>query len=209
MKKRILAVVMMMIMVLASAMSVSAANSRKEPVYPSGSSIKKYETSTDEDTFKDLTKEIQDVIKELNDDKVTSLSKDLQKTLEGKKLITDVFDLWPVGDHTDCHGRHYHEVEITVDALTDKCKDVVVVYYTGTEWKTATIVKIDGNKITAKYEGLLDEGSPVGIYANVSAGTGTGTSPSTEGVSSVWMLWTAMALIVLGAGVVVSQKKRG
>lgn len=209
MKKRILAGMMMMILVLASAMSVSAAGSRTEPVYPSEPFEKRYVTSTEEGTFDDLKPEIQKVVEELNDKNTSSLDKDIQEKLDGKTLLTEVFDLIPIGNHSDCHERHYHEVELVVTPLTDKCEDLVILYYNGNEWKITTPIKVEGNKITVHFDELLVKGSPVGLYVNIKAGTATGTSPSTQGTSSAWMLWTAMALVVLGAGVVVSQKKRG
>ena len=51
--------------------------------------------------------------------------------------------------------------------------------------------------------------SPVAIFATKTAtSTGSGTtSDGTVGTSSTWMLWAAAALVVVGAGVVVSQKK--
>ena len=66
---------------------------------------------------------------------------------------------------------------------------------------------VDYTKKTITFE--IEDLSPIAIYADVVTGGAAGTSPSTEGVSSAWMLYAAMALIVLGSGVVVYQKKRG
>lgn len=207
MKKRILAVMMMMVLVIASAMSVSAADSRTEEVHTSGASVGSYTLDDSETVFADLDDKVEAVIKELNDNKATSLSTDLQKALKGKTLLAKVFDLEPVGNHDKCTKQGYHELELTVSTITDKCSNIVVLHYSETrgEWETLTPVKVDGNKITIRFKDL----SPVAVYANVVGGTAVGVSPSTEGVSSTWMLYSAMALIVLGAGVVVSQKKRG
>ena len=49
--------------------------------------------------------------------------------------------------------------------------------------------------------------SPVAIYAEVVTGGAAGTSPSTVGTSSTWMLLVAFAIVAVGAGVVASQKK--
>lgn len=206
MKKRLLAGIMMMVLVLASAMSVSAANSRTEPVYESGASVGKYTTNSKADAFSDLKTEIQNIIKELNAKKVTSLTADIQKQLEGKTLLSNFCDVEPVGNHDACTSRKYHEVELTVTTLTDKCSEVVVLHYSEDRavWEVIKPIKVDGNKITVKFTDL----SPVGVYAKV-ADSAVGTAPTTEGVSSTWMMWTAMALIVLGAGAIVSQKKRG
>lgn len=195
------------IMVLASAMSVSAAGSRTEQVHTSGASVSYYTLDDSENVFADLDDKVEATIKELNNNKATSLSTDIQKALKGKTLLAKVFDLEPVGEHSKCTTQGYHEVELTVTTITDKCSNIVVLHYSETrgEWETLTPVKVDGNKITVRFKDL----SPVAVYANVVGGTAVGVSPSTEGVSSTWMLWTAMALIVLGSGVVVSQKKRG
>ena len=207
MKKRILAGMLMMVLVLASAMSVSAANSRTENVYTSGASVSHYTLDDSEGVFADLDDKVEAIIKELNANKATSLSLDIQKALKGKTLLAKVFDLEPVGDHKKCEEQKYHEVELTVTTITDKCSKIVVLHYSETrgEWEVLTPVKVDGNKITVRFKDL----SPVAVYANVAGGTAVGVSPSTEGTSSAWMLYSAMALIVLGAGVVVSQKKRG
>ena len=210
MKKRVLAGMLMMILVLASAMSVSAANSRTENVYTSGESVSHYTLDDSDGVFADLDDKVEATIKELNANKATSLSLDIQKALKGKTLLAKVFDLEPVGDHSKCvgeNGRGYHEIELTVTTITDKCSNIVVLHYSETRqvWEIVKPVKVDGNKITIQLKDL----SPVAIYANVAGGTAVGVSPSTEGTSSAWMLYSAMALIVLGAGVVVSQKKRG
>ena len=201
------------IMVLASAMSVSAADSRTEQVHTSGASVSYYTLDESETALLSGIKteakkeEVKAIIKELNDNKATALSTDIQKALKGKTLLAYVFDIDPVGDHAKCKEQGYHEIELTVTTITDKCSNIVVLHYSVERdvWETLTPVKVDGNKITVRFKDL----SPVAVYANVVGGTAVGVSPSTEGVSSAWMLWTAMALIVLGAGVVVSQKKRG
>lgn len=206
MKKRLLAGIMMMVLVLASAMSVSAANSRTEPVYESGASVGKYTTNSKADAFSDLKQEVQNIIKELNAKKVTSLSADIQKKLAGKTLLSNFCDLEPVGKHDECASRKYHEVELTVTTLTEKCSEVVVLHYSEDRdvWEVLTPEKVDGNKITVKYTDL----SPVGVYAKV-ADNKVGTAAPMGSTSSTWMIWTAMALIVLGSGAIVSQKKRG
>lgn len=207
MKKRVLAGLMMAVMVLASAMSVSAAGSRTEEVYTSGASAGSYTLDDSDKAFADLDDKVEAVIKELNNNKATSLKLDIQKALKGKTLLAKVFDLEPTGDHSKCEKQGYHEIELTVSTITDKCSNIVVLHYSEkrAEWETLTPVKVDGNKITVRFADL----SPVAVYANVVGGTAVGVSPSTQGISSTWMLYAAMALIVLGSGVVVYQKKRG
>lgn len=199
------------IMVLASAMSVSAAGSRTEKVHTSGASVSAYTLDDSATAFDEIKKdEVKTIIQELNNNKATSLNIDIQKALKGKTLLANVFDVQPVGDHSKCTGeggRGYHEIELTVTTITDKCSNIVVLHYSVVRdvWEIVTPTKVDGDKITIQLKDL----SPVAVYANVVGGTAVGVSPSTEGVSSAWMLYSAMALIVLGAGVVVSQKKRG
>jgi len=207
MKKRIVAGILMLVMMFASVMGVSAAKSRTDEVYVSGASEKRYIVDDSEGVFAYLNQDVQKTIDELSDGKKTSLSSTIQKELDGKSLICKIFNLVPVGAHRDCDSRGYHEVELTVTTLTDKCSDVVLVYYDTqtSEWKIMEPLKVEGNKITAKYPQLQ---APVAIYAKVAAGGAAGTSPSTVGTSSAWMIWTAAALIVLGSGVIVSYKKR-
>jgi len=196
-----------MVLVLASAMSVSAADSRTDQVHTSGASVGYYVFDDSEAAFAPLDDKVEGVIKELNNNKATSLSTKLQKAIKGKTLLAKVFDVEAVGDHKDCEKRNYHEIEMTVTTITDKCSNIVLLCYSETkgEWEVITPVKVDGNKITVRIKDL----SAVAIYANVVGGTAVGVSPSTEGVSSAWMLYAAMALIVLGTGTVVYQRKRG
>ena len=209
MKKRVLAGIMMAAMMVASVMSVSAAGSKTEEVDASKNEAG-YTVEAKADTFKDLDAEVQNAIKDLNDDKIADSIvadiKDIKTTLSGKKLICSVFDLEPFGKHEQCDKDGFHTVKLNVPALKN-CdpKSVVVLHYSekNAKWETVEILKIDGTTITGKFYDL----SPVAIYAKVTTGGAAGTSPSTVGTSSTWMLLAAVAVVALGAGVVATQKK--
>ncbi len=197
MKKRVLAGIMMAVMMMASVMSVSAANSKSKEVNVSGTSATTHET----DLVFDVDDSVKKVIDEINADKITSLSADIQKKLAGKKLIAEVVDL----QHKDASGTCNHEVELTVTPLTDKCSDVVILHYdkVAKAWEIIEPISVKGDVIVAKFDNL----SPVAVFANVAEGGSTGTSPSTVGTSSAWMLLVAVAIVALGTGVVATQKK--
>lgn len=218
MKKRVLAGLMMTVMVLASAMSVSAAPSKQEPVVEYGASEGKYDitTGTNEFAKKDTEEEAKHtaaikIVTDINEGKTVSISTEVDNAIKGKKLVQKFFDLDAINDHAECVNKGYHTVTLKVDAMTTGWKNITVVHYSQDRqvWETIKVedknVDYTNKTITFNIKDL----SPVAIYADVVSDGATGTSPSTEGVSSAWMLYTAMALIVLGAGVVVYQKKRG
>ena len=202
MKKKVLAGIMMAVMMMASVMSVSAAGSVSKEVYPSGTNVADHKTDL---IFDGVEDSVIATIKELNAEKVTSLSADVQKKLAGKTLVAEVVDLEHVGAADTC--KNGHKVQLTVTPLTDNCKNVVVLHYSTVDkaWEVIEDVTVDyANKtVTAVYDDL----SPVAIYATVSQGGSTGNSPQTVGTSSAWMLWTAVAIVALGAGIVATQKK--
>ena len=202
MKKKVLAGIMMAVMVMASVMSVSAAGSKSTEVYPIEGNAYSYKT----DLVFDVDDSVKTVIDELNANKITSLSADIQAKLAGKTLVAEVVDLEPEGDHSET-CKNGHKVTLSVTTLTDKCTDVVILHYSkvNNAWEVIDKVDVDytNKTVTATYGDL----SPVAIYANVSTSGSTGTSPSTVGTSSTWMLWAAVAIVALGAGVVATQKK--
>lgn len=213
MKRRVLTGIMITVLALASVMGVSAADSVKKDVYPTGGSTGTYVITEGEQEFaiksgEDATKHAAalEVIKNLEEGKAQSISTEIDKTLSGKTMVVKFFDLDEKAgsDHTKCTQQGYHEIELNVSAVAN-CKNVVVLHYSQTrqvwETKEATV-----SGTTVKFQ--LADLSPVAIYAEAVSTDSTGTSPSTEGTSSTWMIWTAAALIVLGAGVVVAQKKR-
>lgn len=229
MKKRVLAGIMMAAMVMASVMSVSATGSKQEEVNVNTESNKLYDTHAEEKSFDYLTDitskvpnataevkaaavEAKAAIVEINAGKipesVVADIKDIKTTLAGKKLICPVFELEPIGGddaHKDC-AKNGHKLKLDVPALKN-CdpKSVVVLHYSVTRgyWEVVENVDIKDTTLTGTFKDL----SPVAIYAKVTTGGAAGTSPSTVGTSSTWMLWAAVAVVALGAGVVATQKK--
>ena len=206
MKKRVLAVVMMMVLVLASALSVSAAPSKSEPVVESGASAGKFDIVTGAEEFKDVKTEVKTQIADLEAKKTVSLGTEVDNAIKNKTMVTEFFDLVP---DTDKAGTKDYTVTIAISAMTTAWKNVVVLHYSTVRgvWETLEVKNVDYDKKEVTF--FAPDLSPIAVYADVVESGSTGTSPSTEGMSSTWMLWTAAALIVLGAGVVVSQKKRG
>lgn len=262
MKKRILAGMMMGIMVLASAMSVSAAPSTEdfaEVVVPESSAqgdykegdyviidngkefddlttdagieenIKHVEEATGEKLTEEKKEEIKnhfkvaaDIIKKVEDGKKIGTGTDdvkvgnekIEKELKDKKVVKNFFDLHAEGDKKDiCYDENkQHIVTIKVPGMTKHWKNIIVLHYSTIRCVWETIVpevNYDKKTLTFKVQDL----SPMAIYADIeeegATDNSTGKSPSTGSVSSAWMIWSSMALIVLGASVVVSQKKRG
>lgn len=209
MKKRVLAGIMMAAMMVASVMSVSAAGSKTEEVEVSKDNDAGYTVEAEADTFKDLEAEVQTAIKDLNDGKLPESviadikDVDIKKELQNKKLICPVFDLEDFGEHPNC--KNGHTIKLDVPALKN-CdpKSVVVLHYSETDkaWEVVDAT-VSGTTLTATFRNL----SPVVIYAKVTTGGAAGTSPSTVGTSSTWMLLAAVAVVALGAGVVATQKK--
>ncbi len=235
MKKRVLAGIMMAAMMVASVMSVSAAGSKTEEVDVETNlgSNAGYTVESEADTFdylEDVTglvedktpaeqaelktsaKEAQAAIVEMNknankipESVIADIKEDKAK-LEDTTLICPVFDLEAYGEHAQCIIDGFHTLKLNVPALKN-CdpKSVVVLHYSVTRgyWEVVEDVKVDGTTLSGKFYDL----SPVAIYAKVTTGGAAGTSPSTVGTSSTWMLLAAVAVVALGAGVVATQKK--
>ena len=200
----------MTVMVLASAMSVSAA-SKEKPIEEIGSPKGYYEVTLDT-KFEDVTdSDVKAKLEKLNKSEAVSITTDVDNAIKGKKLVQKFFDLTAVGTHTECVNRGYHTVTLKVDAMTKKWDNITLVHYSTarTTWETFSgdKLKVDYDKGTLTFN--VEDFSPFAIYADIVEEGSSGTSPSTQGVSSTWMLYAAMALIVLGSGVVVYQKKRG
>lgn len=217
MKKKVLAGILMMILVLASVMTVSAATSpspTKGPhvKYEDEKGFYKVDNKTpfagETYTNAPLNADVKKAIEDYNADKITldkllaDAPKDVKAALKGKTDISGVFDLVPVNDgQPNADGSH--TVTVTVPGV-DKAKDVVVLHFNRND-NTWEILKatVSGEKVTATYETL----SPVAVFGVVEAGGADGESPKTVGTSSAWMLMAAVALVAVGTGVVVSQKK--
>jgi hypothetical protein len=233
MKKKILAGIVMFTMVMASVMSVTAADSKtKEPTVSEASKPTTDQsgqqhgyvirTGADQFTIDDsgVPSEAKKAVEKFNAGTITvetmvgGAGTDAAKAVKDKDALTPVFDLHDIGlGKKNAAGKH--EVVLDVPSLTEEYdKDSVVVLHYSNDQRNATAkawevikpssVDLKNKKITAEFEDL----SPVIIYATkLATGEGSGSSDSTVGTSSTWMLWAAAALVVVGAGVVVSQKK--
>lgn len=235
MKKRVLAMIMMAVMVMASVMSVSAAGSVvatpsvSESQKPTTESQNKgYIIRTDEKQFKVDEEETDSKVKNaaIAYNKDADLNKLFEATPADKQAekdavatakaavkdmvpLTKIFDLHDVGGGLP-NAAGDHVVTLNLPGLTEEHTKVVALHFSNQRhiWEV-----ISGDKVVVDHKKdtvtvTFDDLSPVMILANKGLTTDTDTKlPQTAGTSSAWMLWTAMALIVVGAGVVVSQKK--
>lgn len=189
MKKRVLAGIMMAVMMMASVMGVSAANSKDTSLKVDGNTL----------------------VAERVEDQSIATSASKESSVAGKTSISAVYTIKAADGATatpDADGKF--AVKLTVASLSDKCTNIVVLCYdAGTQaWKSITVdaknVDYANKTIEVKLPAL---GQQIVVYANVATGGAAGTSPSTVGTSSTWMLCLAAALIVVGAGVIATQKK--
>ena len=216
MKKRVLAGIVMMIMVFASVMGVSAANSKTTDIYVSSSENGYYKVEAGADEFATLKASqyanVFDLIDGYNKGTVTvdkmleNAGADVKAAVQGKSVVWKVFDVVKVGGGNPTDGKHV--ITLDVPGLTTAMSDISVIHFDVTTgaWEVVPATVDATNKtITITLTNL----SPIGIYAKGVTGGAAGTSPSTGVVTNnTWMLWTAAALIVLGAGVVATQKRR-
>lgn len=190
MKKKVLAGIMMAVMMAASVMGVSAANSKTAEVYVSGNSANTY-------------------VVEAADDQNLKASAEKVDAVSGKEIITTtaVYNVKAIEGNGTANGAGKYEVELTVSGLSSNCKDVTVLNYNTTSetWSVVTVSNVDYTNKTMVV--ALDNLGPIAIFASVTSGGATGTSPSTVGTSSTWMIMLALAVVAVGAGVVATQKK--
>lgn len=219
MKKTFLAVVLVVVMALASVMSVAAANSSQGTPSVSEGNQGAYIIRTGEKQFLN-DKGTEDT----SDDEFLANKADIlaynagTKTLkallngdadyakvEKKTDLTKIFDLHDVDGGNKVNGLHV--VTINVPNLTEKCSDVVALHYSMVDgaWEVLE-TKFDTAKHTVTI--TTDDLSPIAIFATVSSGSGSGQSPATGTESMTWMLWAVAAVVVLGAGVVVARKRK-
>lgn len=190
MKKRVFAGIMIMVLAFASVMGVSANPSRTDEIYVSGTPSDYFETTDATKTEEDLKNEASDEVKD---------------AIKDKTLIWKVFDLEEVSTPVKNSNGKY-DVQLTVTTMTKYQKDFVIVYLDNATGKWETLKPtVDYKNNTLVFE--LDGITMMGVYATKVSGGAQGTSPSTEGTSSAWMLWMAVAIVALGAGVVATQKK--
>ena len=214
MKKRVLAVVVAMVCMLASVMSVSAAKSPIADVTVSEPQKGYYVIRSEAEGFVDNNGQViavKDEIVEFNagEIKVEELVDNtaVLNALKDKTALTEIFDLHDVnGGDLDDDG--YHRVTLYVNTLTDKCKDVKVLHYNvdDNEWEILdkSIVNIPNKTVTVVSKSL----SPIAIFATVEAGEGTGeTLPPMGTTSTTWMMFAGAAIVVLGASVIATKKR--
>ena len=216
MKKRVLAVVVAMVCMLASVMSVSAAKSTTADVTVSESQDGYYIVRSEADGFVDDNGQdiaVREEIEEFNagEIKVEELIPEDNTTvlnaLKDKTALTEIFDLHDVnGGDADADG--YHRVKLHVNTLTDKCKDVKVLHYNVVDGKweilDKSIVDIPNKTVTVVSKNL----SPIAIFATVETGGETGeTLPPMGTTSTTWMMFAGAAIVVLGASVIATKKR--
>ena len=210
MYKKILTGMVVAVLMLGSVMGVSASESKKATISVSGDSESKYEIVEGADEFSGLKAQddvMYDKVVEYKEGKITSKeliagSADAVKALDGKTMITGVYDL---ALKEGVQAGEKHEVTLLVPALTDKVSDVVVAYYDiqAGAWKTIKPTTVKDQKITVTLNTL----GPIAIWASVDT-AGDQTSPETGMGSSTWMFWTVAVLVVAGAGAILTQRKR-
>ena len=142
MKKRVLAGIVMMIMVFASVMGVSAANSKTTDIYVTSAQSGYYKVTSGTEEFANLKASqfaaMFDVIDGYNkgtvkiDKLLDGASANVKTAVEGKSVIWKVFDLIKVGNGQPTpNGKH--EVTLEVPALTTAMSDIVVIHYDETD----------------------------------------------------------------------------
>lgn len=130
---------------------------------------------------------------------------------ENLEFVTVFFDLKPVGDVKKNEDGMY-EPTLKVSQLTKNLENVSILHYSlvrgGYEIIEPEEVDLENKTITFEVKDL----SPMAVMADkdsIKKGEANGTSPKTEGMDSVWMLWAGAAVVLITAGsVVICRKKR-
>lgn len=222
MKKRVLAVILAMVCVLASAIGVSAANSPTADVTVIESQKGSYVIRTGNDKFvydkddqnpdNDEEISVKADIEAYNAGEKTlaqllSSNTAVADVLKNKTALTQVFDLHDVNGGTP-GSDNLHRVTLKVNTLTDKCSDVKVLHYSMKDSKWEILDKSTADIPNKTVTVVSDDLSPIAIFATVSTGTGSGTlSPDTAGTSSAWMMMAGAAVVVLGASIIATKKR--
>ena len=245
MKKRLLAVFAAAAMVMSSAMGVFAAGSQtayvKAVANETTDDANYYVTTQDvesTDTFKALqgkVPEITALIEQVNAGEISAeeflkaiaalegVSEEVKQGIEGKEMLTDVFDLEKVGEPQKVNGKY--RVTLEIPGLTANTTGLGLLHLTSAGvWEYIPVVEgsIDLTKKTASFD--FDSFSPVLLVADegtfdttatTSDKTSTTSDKKTDSTSkspktsqsSDWMVWAVMAALLAGAGVVVLRKK--
>ena len=204
----------MAVMVLTSAMGVFAANSKENQVYVSetegGSYVVETEASKEFASLKTVDADVYALITGFNNKTVTedklfaAAPAEVKEAIKGKGLLWKIFDLNDVNGGTPVAGKH--AVTLEIPGLTKANTNVKVLHYSEVDKKWEVLEStVDYEKKTVTI--VTDDLSPIAIYADGVKDSANGTSPST-GVASTWTVWAVVAIAVMGAGVVVLQRKK-
>lgn len=164
--------------------------------------------------MKSFVTSLKEYLADLSDTAAKEAAQKVAEILEDKDFVTGFFDLIPVGDVEKNENGNY-EVTMNVPGLTEKTVEVKVLHFSTARalWEVIDPKNVDlkAKTVTAEFEDL----SPVAIIAKqgtveaaVSGSQAQGTSPKTEGVSSVWMMWFGAAFVLVAAGSVVIYRKK-
>lgn len=219
MKKRLLGTFLAAALVLTQAVPVFAAGSRTADVVLPGESASYYEVAeATEEVFAENGVTDETVLAKImavnagteSLQSIAELAPELEEALSDKEMITPFFDLSPIngGMKTD-DGKYL--VTLSVPTLTKEMTDVLLLHYSTERnvWETVEPTDVDyaSQEITAEFEDL----SPVAVIANTNnaaaTDTAVGTSPQT-GMSSSWMAWLVVAVVLAVAGAVTYRKAR-
>lgn len=222
MKKKLIGLAMLITMLVMQVMGVSAAGSKTAGASLTGDAKSYYEIRemTDEILANlGLDQETADLIREINAgtktlDDIAKAQPDIASELEGKTLVTAIFDLIPInGGIRNADDTEYIVQKISVSELTQGMSDVKVLHYSTEQKKwevlTPTNVDLDGKTVEVNFKDL----SPVAIIAKVDASqavnNSVGTAPKT-GVenNNSWMAWGGAAVVLLAAAVVVASRRK-
>ena len=177
MKKRVLAGIVMMIMVFASVMGVSAANSKTTDIYVSSSENGYYKVETGADEFASLKAsqyaDVLDLIDGYNKGTVTvdkmlaNASADVKAAVQGKSVIWKVFDVVKVGNGAPTDGKHV--ITLDVPGLTKAMSDISVLHFDVTKgaWEVVPATVDTANKtITISSKDSTVGGGELGFEAS-------------------------------------------
>ena len=199
---KVLAGVVAATMLLASVMGVSANKSPTPEVTVSGD---KYTVATEDEAFKSLETENEELYNALVgynkgtvklDTVIEDASAAVKKALEGKTAVTKFYDLKQVSSE-QIDGKH--KVTLTVPTLTDNLEDVVILHYNNGVWEVVEAT-VNGQTVTVELESL----GAIGIFASLKQGG----SDATGGTNSTWMVAVAVMVVAAGAVVLLSQRKK-
>ena len=245
MKKRLLAVIAAAAMVMTSAMGVFAAGSQTTSIKAvqneTTDANNYYETTKNIASapsfiaLKEIVPEVTALIEQVNSGAISSekfleeiaslegVSEEVKQNVEGKEMLTDVFDLEKVGEPQKVNGKY--RVTLEIPGLTANTTGLGLLHLTSAGvWEYIPVVEgsIDLTKKTASFD--FDSFSPVLLVADegtfdttatTSDKTSTTSDKKTDSTSkspktsqsSDWMVWAVMAALLAGAGVVVLRKK--